>query len=235
MTIVLNPTDIEFIDAVNRILRINGVIRGDDDAITTFSDTQHSGDIQIAQIAIQDELVELISDKLIPYEHTTGTITLSTSTRSYALASDFIRFFEPSFYDATDNVRYWEFKGGEQALMLCDYQYKTTEGSPMYWYWDNTNAKKVAFYNIPSASYNGRSLSYDYEKSVTVANSTDTLPFHNVEEYYAFCSMAARRMEAMMKGGQADLNMDPVYNSARARLLNLIRPTSPCNSYGKQY
>jgi len=72
-------------------------------------------------------------------------------------------------------------------------------------------------------------------KSVIVSNTSDTLPFHNNEEAFAFCSMAARRMEAMMKGGQADLNADPVYNSARARLLNLIRPTNPCNSYGKQY
>lgn len=225
----------DFVTGVNRLLRINGVIKGDDDAITTFSDTQHAHDIQLAQIAIQDEITELCSDNLIPYEHTTGTISLVTSTRSYTLAADFVRFFEPSFYDSTDNVRYWEFKGGEKALMLCDYQYKTTEGSPMYWYWDSTTTKKVAFYNVPSASYNGRSLAYDYEKSVMVTNTTDTLPFHNNEEAFAFCSMAARRMEAMMKGGQADLNMDPVYNSARARLLNLIRPTNPCNSYGKQY
>ncbi len=225
----------DFVTGVNRLLRINGVIRGDDDAITTFSDTQHSHDIQLAQIAIQDEITELCSDNLIPYEHTTGTIALAASTRSYALASDFIRFFEHSFYDSTDNVRYWEFKGGEKALMLYDYQYKTTEGSPMYWYWDNTTTKKVAFYNVPSSAFDGRSLSYDYEKSVIVSNTSDTLPFHNNEEAFAFCSMAARRMEAMMKGGQADLNADPVYNSARARLLNLIRPTNPCNSYGKQY
>src|SRR3989304_5888788 len=104
----------DFITGVNRLLRINGVIRGDDDAITTFSDTQHSADIQLAQIAITDEIAELVSDRLISYEKATATISLVTSTRTYALETNFIRFFgpHPSFYDSTDNVRIYELKGG---------------------------------------------------------------------------------------------------------------------------
>ena len=46
----------DFVGAVNRLLRLNAIITGDDDNITTFSDTQHAAAISLAQIAIQDEL-----------------------------------------------------------------------------------------------------------------------------------------------------------------------------------
>ena len=46
----------DFIAAVNRVMRINTIIKGDDDNITTFSDTQHAASISLAQISIQDEL-----------------------------------------------------------------------------------------------------------------------------------------------------------------------------------
>ena len=226
-----------FIDGVNRVMRINTIIRGDDDAITTFSDTQHSADIQLAQIAIQDELTDIVAERLIPYEHTTGTITLVSGTRTYALAANFIRFFgQPSFYDATDNRRLYEYPGGEKALMNMDYLYKTTTSTPIHWYYDNTTTKNAAFWNIPDANYDQRSLSYDYEKSVMVTDSTDTMPFHNSEEFYAFCSMAARRFYFMTHDKDLGLlSRDPTHNNAKCRLYALLRPTDPRGTYGKRY
>lgn len=226
-----------FLDCVNRVMRINTIIRGDDDAITTFADTQHSADIQLAQIAIQNELNEIISERLIPYEHTTSTITLVNGTRSYALATDFISFFgKPSFYDSSDNRRIYEYPGGEKRLMNVDYQYKVTTGTPIDFYWDNTTSKKVAFYNIPGASYDARSLSYDYEKSVMVSNTTDTIPLHNNEEYYAFADMAARRMRFMIdKQSTGLLPQDSGYSSAKVTLYSLLRTSGPRGSYGKRY
>src|SRR5689334_25409676 len=56
-------------------MRIEGILRGDTDAPTTFSDLQHGATINLAQISIQDELNELTSDTLLPYEKkTTGSI-----------------------------------------------------------------------------------------------------------------------------------------------------------------
>ena len=126
-----------FLTGLNRLMRINGIIAGDDNDITTFSDTQHAADIELAQIAIQDELSYLVSDQLIPYEKTSDTITLLTGTRSYSLAADFVRFYgtNASFYDSTDNVMIYELNGGEDNLRDLDYQYKTTTGTPSFWYW----------------------------------------------------------------------------------------------------
>lgn len=226
-----------FLDSVNRLLRINTIIKGDDDNIASFTETQHAADVSLAQIAIQDELTEIISERLLPYEHTTNTISLVNGTRSYALQTNFIRFFGvASFYDSTDNVRIYEYKGGEAALMNHDYQYKTTTGTPSWFYWDNTTTKNVAFYNIPGASYDARSLSYDYEKSVMVTNSTDTMPFHNNEEHYAFVSMAAQRFQFMIeKKPMGELMNDSTYANAKTRLYNLLQWKNPNQSYGKRY
>ena len=228
----------DFITGLNRLLRTVQIITGDDDDITTFDDTQHAADIELAQIAIQDELSDLIANKFIDYEKATATISLVTSTRTYALASDFVRFYgtNPSFYDSTDNVRHYEYIGGEDALRDTDYQYKTTEGGPWAWYWDSTTSKSVAFYSVPQSTYNGRSLSYDYEKSVAVTVAADTLPFHNDEAAQAFISCAARRFKMMDESLVVQrIEDDPAYTSAKGRLIAFLGNRNASGSYGRRY
>ena len=227
-----------FLTGVNRLLRINRIIRGDDDDIVSFSDTQHAADISLAQIAIQSELSSLVSERLFPYEKTTATISLATNTRTYAMESDFIRFFgdNPSFYDSTDNTRLYEHPGGENTLKDQIYDYKTHYGSPISWYWENTTTKKVAFFQVPNSTYNARSLSYDYEKDVSVTNTTDTLPFHTTMEGNAFVECAARRFKYLSeKIDLGSLEQDVAYANSKATLYRLIRPTNPSRYYGSHY
>jgi hypothetical protein len=96
----------------------------------------------------------------------------------------------------------------------------------------------VAFYQVPNASYDGRSLSYDYEKDVSVTNSTDTLPFQSETEAQTFCAMAARRHKALLESlpdSDAFLKEDASYITARTRLINLMRPTNASRNYGVMY
>ena len=227
----------DFVGAVNRLLRLNAVIKGDDDVITTFSDTQHAAAISLAQIAIQDELADLASHRLIPYEKTSSTIALVSGTRTYALAADFVRFYgeQPFFYDSTDNLHIYEFKGGEDNLRHLINDYATQSGYPNYWYWYNTTTKQVGFYQVPNSTVNGRSLSYDYEKSVTVTNTTDTLPFHTNEEAYAFCQWAAQRFKYLFTTNPGSIDEDPTYLSAQVRLTNLMNYKNPSQHYGFRY
>ena len=81
------------LEAVTRILRQNAILRGDTDAPASFSDTNHNASMQLAIMAIQDEVAYLVADKLIPYEKTSDTITLSPSTRTYSLDSTFVNFY----------------------------------------------------------------------------------------------------------------------------------------------
>lgn len=227
----------DFVTGVNRLLRLNTIIKGDDDNITTFSDTQHAAAISLAQISIQDEITDLVSDQLIPYEKTSATIALVSGTRTYALASDFVRFYgdRPIFYDSTDNRHIYEFNGGVDNLRHLINDYTTQSGYPNYWYWNDTTTKQVGFFQVPDSTVNGRSLSYDYEKSLNVTVTTDTLPFHTDQEAYAFCQCAARRFKYLFDSVEGNLEEDVTYMSAKTRLTNLMNYKNPTNRYGNRY
>src|SRR5678815_1849611 len=124
----------------------NGIIRGDTDLPTTLSDLQHGATIRLARNAIQDELNELISDNVIPYEHAgTGSIVTVATTRSYALPSDFVRMFGSGYlFENTSKTWLAEYPGGEARIQVIYNDYKTAPGDPISWYFDLTTTKKIA-------------------------------------------------------------------------------------------
>jgi hypothetical protein len=237
MAIVVSGSNVTFLDAVNRILRINHIIKGDDDNITSFGDDQHAADIEIAQLAVQSELSDLVSNKLVDNEKASGTVTLATGTRTYSLATDFVRFYgtNASFFDSTDNTRIYELKGGLDKLRDMDFQYDTNQGSPDSWYWEPGTSHKVGFYSVPDSTYSGRSLQYDYEKSIMIENATDDVPFNRTEVYYAFCDCAARRFKQIDNTLAVPLNQDGMWLDARSRLMDLHRTTNPPKYYGRRH
>lgn len=234
-----------FLDVVNRIFVINAIIRGDTDAITSFSDTQHGAAIDVAQVAVTDELINLVSNRCIPKERSTsGSITLTTNTRVYNLATNFIRFYGvPHFYNSTENRQIYEYQGGVKKLQIDIYNYATQYGSPNWFYWEpgDTTYKQVGFFLVPSSEESGDVWTYDYEASVIVSSSGDNLPFHNTEENYAFAGMCARRFKFMFEDvkNQADimaiLDKDQTYKTYKSNLLNLIRGKDHPKRYGNVY
>jgi hypothetical protein len=224
-----------FLSSVTRVLRANGVLRGDTDAPTTFSDLQHGATINLAQLAIQDELNELTSDRLIPYEKkTTGSIATVQGTRSYALATDFIRLYgTPLLYCSADNRQIFEYPGGEDALRLVIFDYATQQGDPIYWYFEATTSKKISFFPVPQSV---KTWTYHYEGDVSVTNSTDTLPFHNEQEAQAFCRLASRRFKFLYEGmDPALVAADPEHMKAKATLINLMKGTNPTWGWAPVY
>ena len=226
-----------FLDAVNRILRLNAIIRGDTDLIATFSDTAHNATLNLAIVAVQDELGDMISDKLIPYELASGTLAMVSGTRTYALATDFIRFYGHAFFlDGTREI--FEYHGGREQLQVDVPNYKTVSGTPNWWYWEPASTKQVGFYQIPNAA---ATYSYDYEKSVMVTNSTDTLPLHNVEENNQFCIMCSRRFKVLFEDTEkmtdivAVLDSDQTYRRAKRALFQLIKGENSPTKYSPTY
>jgi hypothetical protein len=231
-----------FLEGVTRVLRLNGIIRGDTDAPTSFSDTAHNASMNIAIVAIQDELATLVADRLIPFEKTSSTLTLANGTRTYSLDSQFVNFYgNPHFYDSTGNRIIPEYPGGQEQLMLNDFKYQTTPGTPTWWYWEPTTTKKVGFYPVPDSTMDGRSLTYHFEASVYVSLSTDYLPFHLAEESNMFCAMAGRRFKFLFEdvNNQADvqgiLDNDVSYRTARGTLIRLMRGTNAPGYYAPRY
>jgi hypothetical protein len=223
-----------FLSAVNRVLRSNNIIRGDDDDIVTFNDVQHNATLNLAIIAIQDELNDLVSDRLVDYEFATGTITTSVSASTYSLAPDFVQFFGiPKF--TTGSRFIVEYPGGLKALEIDVINYDQQTGSPNWWYFKHAVTKQVAFWPTPNVS---EVLSYNYEKDVSVDDSTDSLPFHNEMEAQAFCAAAGRRFKFLFEDAQnvdAVLSGDASYQSAKSRIIRLMKGRNPYSTYGYTY
>lgn len=236
MAVTSDSLDFTFLDAVNRVMRASTLIRGDDDNITAFTDTQHSANLQLAMIAIQDELIEIASDNMLDLELAEGTIATSAGQRVYNLASDFVRFEgDAFFYKAESNFLISQYPGGRRTLKRTIYDYKSQTGDPHWWYWEPSSRKKVGFYQVPDGVYN---YTYDYQRSVYVEVETDEMPFHNREEADTFCQMAGRRFKFSFERAeniQVSMQMDALYQNAKARLYNLMRPTTARLNYGRVY
>lgn len=236
MAVASESLDFTFLNAVNRVLRTNTLIRGDDDDVTTFSDVQHSANLNIARIAIQDELTEITAERLIDLELAEGTLTTSAGARVYDVASNFIRFAGTAFlYKADANRQIYEYPGGRDGLRSTIFDYKSQSGEPNWWYWEPSSKKRIGLYQVPDKAY---TYTYDYERSVYVTVEADEIPMHNQEEADTFCQMAARRFKFLYERVEnlpAALQQDPMYTNAKSRLYNLMHPKQPRRAYGRSY
>lgn len=231
-----------FLQLVNRILRMNGQIRGDTDEIVAFTDTQHNAALNLAIVAGQDELADLLADRLIPYERTSNSVSLVTSTRAYALQTNFVRFYGvPHFYRAAENRQIYEYPGGLEQLQVDVFNFATQYGDPNWWYFEPTTTKQVGFFPVPTSAENGEAWTYEYEKEITLTLIADVIPLHNDSEGNAFAQMAGRRFKFLFEDAgnkmdiQAVLDNDLTYKRAKARLVSLIRGTNPSKMYAHGY
>lgn len=234
-----------FLQGVNRVLRANTILSGDDADITSFTTTQHKAHTQLAQIAIQDTLTDLVADSIIPYEVTDGNITYVTSQRIYTLPADFIRFADEAPFlleldgsNNSANVYVMLYPGGEEALSHKILDYRSQTGNPTYFYEVKTTTKQIGLFQVPDSSKNGTVTRFRYQKSVYVTSEADTLPFHTTQEAYTFLMMAARLFLLLDAGPIPlgfDLDQDPLYKKSKASLMNLIRIRKPSTSYGHVY
>lgn len=233
-----------FVEAVNDVMVLDGILAGDDDTITSFSSTQHVASIRFAKRAIQQELAALVADETIPYERTSSTLTVST--RLVSLPSDFIRFQdERPWLHETDSGGVakgnWiiEYPGGEERLRRVDIRYQENQGKPTYFYWPGGSTKQLGFYNVPDATYYYRIY---YEKDVSVTAESDTVPFVTATEVATFVEMAARRFKYLRSSPEVreglfpqGLASDPVINEARTKLLQLLRHKPARTMYGRRF
>ena len=225
-----------FLQAVNRIMRTTGIIKGDDDNIVTFADVQHSATLNLAQIAIQSELNSLVADAMIPYERDTKAIVTVSDTRVYDLDPSFVRFYgTPLLYNSVQNRLLYGYD--EDRLRQEIYNYKTAaSGTPIYWYFTGGVTKKIGFYPVPNAI---ETWSYELEKIAGVTSSGDVLPFQTEQEAQVFCNLAAQHLRILFEEKpertMSKLADDPLYRSEKATLFALIAGANPSGFYGKRY
>lgn len=233
---------ITFVQCVDRMLRRNGLYGSDSNSVSAFTGTAYDSAITVAKLAVQDELTELVADRVIPREgHTSGTITTAANTRVYSLPSDFIRFYgRAQMRNASKNRWIEEYVGGLSQLQSDIINWDDQRGEPLFWYFEpaTTTSRGIGFYQTPNDVY---LISYEYEKSVLVTNASDQLPFTTTEEGYAFAEMAARRFKLMYEPAKSVqdlvtlLQSDGTYKSAKSRFLQINKGRNPVNQYGASY
>lgn len=233
-----------FLEAVNRILRLEGVIRGDDDDLLSFAESQHAATVSLAQLAVQAQLTELVADDYIPYEEKTATFASVNGTRTYGLAADFQQFQEIFFEELDDaseasGTRVVLYPGDERQLKRDFARYREDPGRPIYWYRTGGTAKTVGLFPVPD---DARTYRYYYEADVSVTNASDTLPFVMETEAQCFVEMAARHFKYLKASAAVreqlfprGIEMDPVIVSKRATLMALLRGIPKKNYWGKRY
>lgn len=232
-----------FVEGVNRVLRENTILAGDDDDITSFSDVQHKATLMLAKIAIQNTLTGLVGDHLIPYEEADGTITYVSGTRVYSLAGDFVRFvgqkpflLELDGSSNSANITVGMYPGGEDKLSRDVLDYRSQSGSPIYFYEVKGTTKQIGLYQVPDDSKNGVVARYRYEKSVYVTAEGDTLPFHTTQEDHAFLAMASRYFRYLNANEPiGNIDDDPVFKANKTSLMHLMAVRRPNNRYGYDY
>lgn len=231
-----------FLDGVNRVLKVSGVIQGDDDDLASFSDTQHKETMNLAQIAIQSSLTFLVSEKLIPYEETLGEISTTSGTRVYSLPTDFIRFTGKHPFllkvdgsgGSSENRTVNLYPGGEDRLKRNVLDYKDSQGEPNWFYMIDSTTKQIGLYQVPNTT--GEYYEFQYEKDVFVTSESDTLPFHNMQEDYAFLDMASRYFYYLFtKAPIEEVFLDPIFKMAHTSLINLMKGVYATGKYGHSY
>lgn len=168
------------LQGVNEVLKKVHIIQGDAGELTTFTDSARQVYIDIA-IQAWNELIDDLyagSQTEKPQLWTSNTITLVTSTRTYALQTDVIELHWPFKNDSNGNYLR-EYPGGYLKLVQSQDIPANFTGLANYAALDPTaSAPQVYLDRIPTASENGDAYTYFYQKDGEATAITDVLPFN---------------------------------------------------------
>lgn len=164
------------LNSVNEILKRVSVIAGDAGALTTLTDSARQVAIDVAVQVINEGVDDLYSASSIPKPsgQAQSTITLATSDRDYALASDLVRLRFP-LIDKTNSQTIKAHPQGYNGILEGDLEQDDT-GLPHYAAISPVNGH-LYLDRIPTSDENGRIYTYQYEKDTVLAVAADTVPF----------------------------------------------------------
>lgn len=171
-----------FLNVVNAVLKPAGMIHGIQGELTTFTDEGRQTDIDVL-IQSWNEVIAYLyrfgRDR--PQEVDTDSITLSTNTREYSLASDFEGFTHADDEEigptqTTDGYRLYPYPGGFNQMVKDQLQPANYTGRPLYYVINPTN-RMLRLDTAPTTAENGEVYTYYYTKRIALSATTDTLPF----------------------------------------------------------
>lgn len=167
------------LDGTNELLKRVGVVAGDAGVLTSLTDSARQVSIDQAVQVINEGIDELYSSsgKPLPSQQKQGTVTLSTGTRGYALASDLVRLRWP-LIDKTNNQMLVEYPGGYNAMLTGDTEQNDT-GLPMLAAIRETDGY-LHLDRAPTSTENGRIYTYQYDRDMELDDAADEVPFSDI-------------------------------------------------------
>ena len=163
----------------NEVLKRVQLIQGDSGILTTLTDSARQVYIDTAVQMWNETIDELysISDKPKPKELAENTITLTTSTRAYALQTDLLQLYWP-FLDETNGRFITEYPGGYLDLVTSQLVPANYTGLPIMGCIRPTDGY-IYLDRIPTSNENGLIYKYRYDKSLNMTTAAAVFPFND--------------------------------------------------------
>jgi len=165
----------------NLCLTRAGIIQSDLSALTSNSQ-QQDVDAMLGSInEVVDELYFIAGSVKPAVLQASSTLTLVTSTRTYAVASGFVELADPIMVDQTHGTVLLPYPGGFEQMSHDQLIPSANTGMPAYYAIDPTTGN---FYldTIPAAAQAGRVYTYRYAVETNYLNSAPTSTFPFVDE-----------------------------------------------------
>jgi len=246
----LPRSTVHFIDALNSVLKRNGIIQGATGDITTLtatagsSNTAHAREISTAIDVLNEGIHHVYDLGLFPMETSTATIVGVSGTREYSKPSDYVRMAgtRPAtrvFRGATNNFTLSEYPGGYEQMLVDQLTATDYTGTPRYfaenttsgdWRFDTENDDTQTATSTWRLLYE-KSLRYTTTSSTTstATGAADNFPFSDEVVDAMVPVWAEFHQQAMKK------EVDPgKFKNAVARAVRKLRQDQPMERYGKR-
>ncbi len=186
------------LNSVNDLFKLANLTAGDQDALTTLTDTARQHDIDAAILAVNQTIDEMYAtlDESRPSQQAQSTITLATSTRNYTLATNYVRLHWP-LIDKTNGQYIYEYEGDYDDLLELDPE-TTSTGLPIWAVIRPTDGALYVF-PTPTSADNGKVYTYQYDQDTELTAAASTVPFNNFV-YRAFIPAAFQLWKRERRG-----------------------------------
>lgn len=168
------------LDCVNETMTRLKQIQGDQDVLTSLTDSSRQIWIDIAVQVINEGIDTLYDASSIPkpQELSETPITLTLNEREYSLPTDLVQLRWPGL-DETNGMFIFEYPGGYQQLRIDQPRPDSGyEGTPIYGVLNPSN-DNLRLDHRPTAKDVGKVYIFEYDKDLVLTAATDTVPFTN--------------------------------------------------------
>lgn len=171
------------LNAVNEVFKRVSLTRGDNDALTSLTDTARQHYVDVAVQVVNEGIDELYSmtDVLKPLSTAEDTIVLVADERDYILAADLVTLHFPLSERAVDSAgnQIVHYPGGYEQLIRDQPTLDDFTGDPTAAVIRPTDGL-LYLDRKPTTDQAGDTYTYIYDKETVLTLSTDEVPFEDI-------------------------------------------------------